>query len=174
MTPLLAFYLGSHPDHQGRMLAEILRQDDAWLELAHDYIQWLFPLAEFSRVVPGAPVLSRKDLMAFRSDPLLRGHMLVALDRMLRFYGLERRGTSVATAFNWNARRDNWFTEDTHNSLRITRILKSLMLVGLEAEAKAFHECLRELCATDANCAVSTDSRAYWLHAVADGAARAV
>ena len=43
MSQLLRFYSGSHPDHRGRMLAEILKQDDLWLELTHDYIQWLFP-----------------------------------------------------------------------------------------------------------------------------------
>ncbi len=154
------------------MLAEVVRQDDTWLELTHDYIQWLFPLIEFSRVVPGAPILSREDLTAFRSDPLLRGHMLIALDRMLRFYGLELRDGSIAKGLNWNDRKDDWFTEDTHNSLRITRILKSLMLVGLEAEAKAFHASLRKLCASESDCAVSTNSQAFWSRAV-DGAAGA-
>lgn len=45
MSQLLRFYCGTHPDHRGRMLAEILRQDDDWLEITHDYIPWLFPLA---------------------------------------------------------------------------------------------------------------------------------
>lgn len=156
------------------MLAEVVRQDDTWLELTHDYIQWLFPLNEFSRVVPGAPIFSREDLTAFRSDPLLRGHMLIALDRMLRFYGLALRGAAIIKGPNWNSRKGNWFSEDTHNSLRITRILKSLMLVGLDAEAKAFHVCLRELCASESDCAVSCDSQVYWSRAVAEGAARAV
>ncbi len=44
MNRLLAFCYGSHPDHRGRMLAEILKQDDLWFELTHDCIQWLFPL----------------------------------------------------------------------------------------------------------------------------------
>jgi len=46
LNPILAFYFGSHPDSEGRRLAEILRQDDLWLEQTHDYIQWLCPLAE--------------------------------------------------------------------------------------------------------------------------------
>jgi hypothetical protein len=139
MTPLLAFYFGSHPDHRGRMLAEIVKQDDDWLETAHDYIQWLFPLTEHSRVIPGAPTLSPSDIKAFRTDALLREHMLVALRRMLRFYGLQYSAGVFTKGANWNDRKSNWFTEPTHNNLRITRILRSLVLVGLEAEATRLH-----------------------------------
>lgn len=42
MNQLLSFYYGSHPDHRGRMLAEIVQQDDDGIEQAHDFIQWLF------------------------------------------------------------------------------------------------------------------------------------
>ena len=48
MNQLLSFYYGSHPDHRGRMLAEIVPQDDDWIEQAHDFIQWLFPLNDLS------------------------------------------------------------------------------------------------------------------------------
>ena len=34
MNRLLAFYLGSHPDARGRMLAEILKQEDLGLPMA--------------------------------------------------------------------------------------------------------------------------------------------
>ena len=166
MSPLLAFYLGSHPDHRGRMLAEIVRQDDDWLEFTHDYIQWLFPLTEHSRVTPGAPILLPADLKAFRSDPLLRDHMLVAFRRMLSFYGLTLGNGRVSKSPNWALRHRNWFTEPTHNNLRITRILKSLMLLGLETEARAFHACLRELCTTEVECAVPAASQAFWAQAV--------
>ena len=166
MTPLLAFYLGSHPDHRGRMLAEIVKQDDDWLETAHDYIQWLFPLTEHSRVVPGAPTLTRSDIKAFRTDALLREHMLVALHRMLRFYGLHVSAEAVTKGPNWLDRKSNWFTEPTHNSLRITRILKSLVLVGLEAEAVRLHACLVKLSATEPDCGVPKESFAFWQQAV--------
>jgi hypothetical protein len=167
MTPLRAFYLGSHADHRGRTLAQILRQDDDWLEAVHDYIQWLFPLDEHSRAVPGSPTLSRADIEAFRTDPLLRQHMLAAWRRMLGFYGL-RVGDdgAVAQAPNWAERKPNWFTQPTHNSLRITRILKSLVLVGLESEAARFQACLLGLCASEPDCGIPAASQAFWRQAV--------
>lgn len=36
MNRLLGFYYGGFPDHRGRFLAEITRQDDLWLEVTHD------------------------------------------------------------------------------------------------------------------------------------------
>ena len=45
-TPLLRFYAGTGPDDRGRFLREIHQWPDDELEHTHDYIQWLFPLAE--------------------------------------------------------------------------------------------------------------------------------
>jgi hypothetical protein len=162
MSPLLAFHLGIRPDHRGRHRDEILRRDDFWLEQTHDYIQWLFPLCEPSRLMPGAPTLTASDLQVFMSDPLLREHMREALRRMLGFYGLAMQGGKVSKSPDWNRRRHDWFTAATHNNLRISRILKSLMLTGLEAEAHAFHACLVELCAREPDCAVPAESQAFW------------
>ena len=69
MNPLLAFYLGSHPDDRGRMLDEILRQDDFWLEVTHDYVQWLFPLDEVSRANARAPLVDGPTRDHFRATP---------------------------------------------------------------------------------------------------------
>jgi hypothetical protein len=85
-SALLAFYLGTHPDHRGRLLAEILRQDDDWLESTHDFIQWLFPLPEASGAWPGAPRLDRDTQQTFLGDELLRRHQRAAYLRMLGFF----------------------------------------------------------------------------------------
>jgi hypothetical protein len=39
----------------------------------------------------------------------------------------------------------NWISPGNHNHLRITRILKSLLILGLEEEARAFCECLKDI-----------------------------
>jgi hypothetical protein len=95
MNQLLPFYIGSHPDHQGLMLAEILRQDELWLETTHDYIQWLFPLADLSRASRHAPLLDNATVEAFATDEVLRQHMRAAYVRMLRFYGLKASPAGV-------------------------------------------------------------------------------
>ena len=166
MNRLLAFYYGSLPDHRGRMLAEILQQDDVWLEATHDYIQWLFPLDEPSRVTPDAPLVDGETGRLFRTDEILQRHLRAALVRMLRFFGLRFDGTNLRQADNWPQRKTEWFTQSTHNSLRITRILKSMMLLGLQRDAIALAAGLEQLCETDPECGVSAESRIHWREAV--------
>ena len=166
MNRLLAFYYGSHPDSHGRMLAEILKQDDHWLEVCHNYIQWLFPTKEFSRVTPDAPVLDKATIDAFNADDLLQNHLRAALIRVLKFYGLRLTSEAVVKGPNWNERKSNWFTENTHNSLRITRILKSLSALGLLDEARAFQAALHSLCDEEPDCGIDKVAMKFWREAV--------
>ena len=156
LNRLLAFYYGIHPDDHGRMLAEVLRQDDDWFEACHNYIQWLFPTREFSRVTPDAPVLDMVTIDAFLSDSLLRQHLRAAFNRILSFYGLAPTASGIVKGLNWDERKSNWFTHNTHNSLRITRILKSLFALGLKADAKAFQSALKYLYETEADRGVAS------------------
>ncbi|MGH6625251.1 MAG: opioid growth factor receptor-related protein [Burkholderiaceae bacterium] len=168
MNRLLAFYYGSQLDDRGRFLADILRQDDFWLERTHDYIQWLFPLHEVSRVSPSAPLIDQEITAAFRSDDLLQAQLRASWLRMLAFMawlaatGLSSKGP------HWAERKSNWFTEGTHNNLRITRILKSLGALGLRSEAKAFLTCLEALRFSEADCGVGETAYEYWRSAVPD------
>lgn len=168
MKPLLAFYYGSHPDDRGRFLAEILRQDDLWLEVTHDYIQWLFPLSEHSRVTPWAPLVDPEIASAFQLDSLLQDHLLASFGRMLSFYGLRREAGPVIQGENWVERKHNWFTQGTHNNLRITRILKSLSGLGLRHEAQAFLACLTELSESEPDCGVGETAYRYWNEAIGE------
>jgi hypothetical protein len=85
----LQSYAGGATDDRGRLLALILRQDDDWLEVTHDFIQWLFPLQEASGTNPGAPRVDAATRDAFRADPLLQQHLRASLLRMLAFLGLQ-------------------------------------------------------------------------------------
>lgn len=166
MNRLLAFYYGGSPDERGRFLAEIIRQDDFWLEITHDYIQWLFPLREFSKIAPSAPLVDKDVLEAFRQDELLRRHLLACFIRMLNFYGLVRRNGEIQKGPNWAERKDNWFTEGTHNELRITRILKSLSILGLRDEADRLLSCLEKLRSSEPDCGVSDTAYQFWRDAI--------
>lgn len=166
MSALLYFYSGTHPDHRGRMLAEILRQDDDWLELTHDYIQWLFPLGELSRASRHAPLLDRATLDAFKRDESIRNHMRAAFVRMLAFYGLRVTREGIVKGPNWDARKSNWFTENTHNNLRLTRMMKSLRALGLAWEAAELQATLLGLCETEPECGIDDIARQFWKDAV--------
>lgn len=166
MSPLLLFYGGTHPDHRGRMLAEILRQDDDWLEATHDVIQWLFPLAEPSRASRHAPLLDAAAVHAFRHDEVLRQHMRAAFVRVLAFFGLAIGRNGIVKAENWPQRKHAWFTCSTHNSLRLTRMLKSLHTLGFDWEARTLQAFLQTLCETEPGCGIDATSRQFWQHAV--------
>jgi hypothetical protein len=123
-TPgILGFLSGDAPDHAGRFVGELQQWPDQRLEAVHDFIQWMFPLKEASPVNPLAPVLDAAALEELRRRAELRARVQentrASYLRMRRFY-----------EGSWH-----WVTPGNHNHLRITRILKSLRLLGLEAEA---------------------------------------
>jgi len=147
---LLAFFRGTGRDDAGRSIETILSWDDTALEYHHDYIQWLFPMRVPSSVHPEAPILTEEVVQEFRRDPVLRRTLLRALDRMLRFYGLERiTGDGgrclIRKAANFAERVRNWLHPGNHNHLRLTRILTCLRTLGLPEEARALYACLREV-----------------------------
>jgi len=162
MSPLIKFYIGSHPDSWGRLLADILEQDDYWLEVTHDYIQWLFPNKERSRVTPEAPIITSEVQVAFERDEKLQQHLQASFYRMLSFYGLAPSEQAIVKANNWENRKSNWFIEDTHNNLRITRILKCLSVLGLHDEAIQFHAALSNLVASESDCGINILTQQYW------------
>lgn len=117
---LLDFYRGDGRDGAGRFLSDVWAFSDEELEVTHDFIQWLFPLPEPSRFVRDVPLLTDEDVLAFRSDPELLSRVLRSADLMRGFY----------------ARTQAWRRPSDHNHARITRILRFLALLGLEAEAQ--------------------------------------
>lgn len=166
MNPLIPFFEGKAPDSFGRFFDDILSQDDFWLEYTHNYIQWLFPNQEPSGVYKNAPTINDEVITAFAENPLLQQQLRRALMRMLAFYGLEMENITVKKAGNWDARKKNWFTRRNHNALRITRILKCLMTLGLKDEAIAFYDALVKLADTEPVCSISRESFLYWYNAV--------
>lgn len=145
---LLDFYFGVGTDDRGRYLNEMLQWPDSRLEEVHDYIQWVFPLAERSGFNIHAPVLTVSEISEFRSNPELRHNLKASFVRILGFYGLILSGShplKVKRALHFEEASVNWISPGNHNHLRITRILKSLLTLGLEEEALAFYNCLEDI-----------------------------
>ncbi|MCJ1408786.1 hypothetical protein MMC19_002862 [Ptychographa xylographoides] len=146
--PLVSFYDPSIASHNaiGRTLSSILAWNDRKLEASHDYIQFLFPLPEGSGFNWAAPVIDRDTFNAFRSRPELRARLKDSFVRMLTFYGFELREngneSEVIQGPNFPKVARNWVTRFDHNHLRITRIIRSLRILGLESEAHAFYSAL--------------------------------
>ncbi len=151
-SEILAFYSGTSTDPRGRRLLDIQKWPDDLLESNHDFIQWMFPLLEPSSVHPEAPVLDQETIREFRAQPALQQHLRESFLRMLAFYGFELnedREPQVRRRPDFAGQSTNWLWPGNHNHLRITRILKSLRLLGLEPEAQAFFKCLSELYAEE-------------------------
>ena len=166
---LVAFYRGDGRDHRGRLLSHIRQYAFHDLERHHDYIQWLFPLPEPSGANPGAPLLSAEDMAAFESDESLRKALLQSFELMLQFYGLEliyrEAIVEVVRNANFHERSSVWLTSGNHNFLRISRILRSLSLLGCGAHAVVFLKCLEDIYVEEAS-TIGNTTMGYWRRAV--------
>ncbi|XP_045561745.1 opioid growth factor receptor-like protein 1 isoform X1 [Salmo salar] len=133
--PNLQFYRGQIPSSPDGVFIEDFH--NKWhrkyskLEEVHSYIQWLFPLQE-----PGmnyqAKELTKKEIEAFLEDGTAKQRLVTSYKLMLDFYGIELSNDitgEVKLANNWRERFDN-LERNTHNNLRITRILKCLGTLG--------------------------------------------
>jgi hypothetical protein len=169
-SALLEFYRAAGPDHRGRTLSDIHHFDFYELEFNHDYIQWLFPLPEPSGANALAPVLSSADIAAFHEDDGLRRALLQSFVLMVQFYGLKlsdvNGGVEVVRAENFDERSANWLSRGNHNFLRVSRILRSLALLGLSRYASAFLQCLDGIYAEHSEI-IGHTTVGYWRRAIA-------
>jgi hypothetical protein len=151
-SEILAFYSGRSTDPRGRRLLDIQQWPDDLLESNHDFIQWMFPLLEPSSVHPEAPILDHETIREFKAHPELQENLRKSFQRMLAFYGFQlnaQGGLAICRRPDFADQSANWLWPGNHNHLRITRIIKSLRLLGLEPEAKAIFKCLSELYAEE-------------------------
>lgn len=142
---IVNFTLGEGTDHRGRRINQIWAQDDFWLEHTHDYIQWLFPIPEAGRFNSFAPLLDPESRKWFANNPELQAQQTRSLDRMLKFFGLERRGALVEAGPYLNVRDHIWLKAGGHNHLRITRIIRSLHLCGQVELARCFQSAVIQI-----------------------------
>lgn len=166
--PLIAFYRDRARDDRDRTLEEIVAWGDERLEEIHDFIQWLFPLPERSGANPAAPVLTAETIAAFHATPAMRQRLREAWERMLRFYGLAWNGKSVERAANFRERAENWLWQGNHNHLRLTRILRSTLLLGLEEESAALFHALNAIY-REYPSRISSRTHAFWSDAAQSG-----
>jgi hypothetical protein len=171
------FYRGAALPN-GTRLVDLWAWSDEALEASHDYIQWMFPLDMPSRANPSAPTLTEDDRRMFVWDDVLRDRLQISLGVMLRFFGLERvvvppaEGNRegkvvILRARDFDRRRAVWLWPDHHNHRRLSRILRSLTILGHERDARALFACLDDIARTDGRDVVTFETREHWRRAVA-------
>jgi hypothetical protein len=117
---LIPFYLGESADSSGRTIEDIWAWDFEDLECTHDYIQWLFPLAEQSRFNENAPLVTAEIVRVFQSDSRLQQNLRRSFAVMLRFYGLqsnelETNKVEIGRSTDYPLRKQEWVTIFDHN-----------------------------------------------------------
>ena len=84
---------------------------------------------------------------------------------MYRFYGLEYHGVKVIkNPTTWAHKGSKWVTPGNHNFLRLTRILKSLMLFGMKQEAITLELFLEGLYESNKNI-ITEETLNFWMEA---------
>lgn len=141
------------------------------LEKSHNYIQWLFPTYEASRVNPEAVPLRAHEAKHIQEDPETRERFLTSFDMMLDFYGFrlaDEETGKLEKASNWESRFSN-LIRSTHNHARITRILKSLGVLGEgRFQAPFVIALLHEVFETKQLFGISPSTIQYWLRSISD------
>jgi hypothetical protein len=140
-------------DSKLRTISVIWNFTDQQLESNHDYIQWLFPLAERSVAVPDSPVLSSADIVKIRLSPTAKEALERSTKRMLDFFRSS----------------NHWIRMHDHNHLRITRIVRSLALLVNWIAAKDFLTEVENMIGKSSD-NVSVNSRHHWTNALTVGA----
>ena len=139
------FLKGLEPDDQGRLIHQIWNFSDIEIERTHDFIQRLFPLNE-----PSAMSLNKfyiKDpalIERIRIDLTIANNLIASKNFFLGFL----------------SRNDQWQRHHNHNQLRITRIIKSLMLLVSRDEAESFHRDVMSL--IHLNSHIPTKAYEHW------------
>jgi hypothetical protein len=167
---IVPFYLQEIAYPAGQSIQEIWEWDLEKLEGVHDYIQWLFPLTERSAFNSGAPIVDEEIIQTFQSDPHLQNNLRRSLTVMLRLYGLQRYESPegkvvIDRSPDYPNRKPEWVRLFNHNYLRITRILKCLMIFDLPEEAQAFYGCLQQIYRENSD-RIGSKTFHYWTDAV--------
>ena len=162
----VAFFEGREPDDQGRMITDFLRYSSGHLELSHDYIQRVFPLQEPS-LFSDAPLISDDEIKAVRTSKTAQDNIRRVYQKMLWFWKID---DANLRKWDFPVPVRLWNHPNNHNCLRMTRVLKSLKLLGMEQEYQDFSERLSYLLSlrADGLVRISEETARIWEENMAD------
>lgn len=149
MSEIVAFYKGENVHPLKYTIDEMWKWEAKQIEGIDSFIHWLFPLDEPSEGNLKAPILTKDDIAEFRTNGQIRENLMMSFRMMLRYYGFTYApdATSIERASDFEA-RSGWLYPSNHHYLKITRILKCLMLLDFEDVAHMFFSALREVYGT--------------------------
>jgi hypothetical protein len=162
MSKITDFYTNNGLDNEGRSFEEIMFATDDWLEVAHDWVQWVFPLQDLSNFNENAPILTDEEVQIFRSDPKIQKNLEWAYFRFLHFLGLNYQDHQIIEGENFEKRKPHVWAGFNHNYLRITRFIACLQKCDRQADVDVFYEWLTQ---NKARFGISDNTFDYWTRA---------
>jgi len=165
--PIVDFYSGKATDTSGRNLREI----HTWIITSwkmsmitfNGCFRWPSPVS----IIHLHTFLMRNKSLNFTRMPNYEQSYCHRFDIMLGFYGFERNNMSIIRSNKWEERNPNWLRTGNHNHLRLTRIFRSLSILGLKDYAYALFEVLNAIFAERSN-VISDTTMEYWKHALVE------
>ncbi len=120
------------------------------LEAEHKFIQHIFPTTTISPHNRTAPILDEETVQVLNMDSDVQRRQRMAFRIMLNFLKLEEMGAGtpkyqIVPSCDYRKDKPKWLNQNDHNQLRLSRMVKSLYLLGNEKEAIAFHHAINLL-----------------------------
>lgn len=142
---IIEFYRDKHAvwvDANTRMTVEDMHtcMDFSMLESSHSFIQWIFPTDERSRFNPDAPLLAQDEARSIASNLYTALRVRESFVMIIRFFGFEMNDDGDVVAADTH--RLLHLVENRHNWMRISRILRSLLMLGFTQYAHSFFQAL--------------------------------
>jgi hypothetical protein len=159
--PIVRFYLGQAVHPTGHTLQEILSNKDFDLNRAHNITQWLFPLDRPSHHAIDAPYLSREEVLLFRTNRILRENYIAAFNRYIVLFAMKNMGHTIVIEPDFNG-NNMWLYPNSHAFVRITRMLRSMNLLGFEKEARSLMDALMEVNSKHGNNLIDRATIEFW------------
>lgn len=137
------FYKCRASNQDCHSLHDIWNFTDKEYEAEHGFIQWVFPSDEPSMVNSYAPIADQKLQQEFLSSPQLRLRLKRSYMQFLDFIGIDITSNG-ALSINNKGKFYLRVQRRNHNLQRITRVIRSLYLLGLRDYALDFHAFLMQ------------------------------
>lgn len=151
MNPILQFYLNDDRirDQLGFTHKNFINGTDEWLEDCHGHIQWAFPMEVPSMVLmQNTPILTPEVIESFKNSNDLRTKLSQSYTRMWNFY-FNETVEFENDCFIYKTSLTQWITPRNHNFLRLTRMIRSLRMLGLPEAATHLYKKLCDIYADE-------------------------
>ncbi len=170
MDKNIRFLLGHEFDDNGLTVQQYLQFDENDWETQHDVIQLAFPTMTQSKFHPHQPFLPASfDISNLTDDERQRVKATVSL--LLHSYmnslGVEFliNQTLVTFTMKQHIQTPAWASSRDHNTLRLTRILECLGILGMGNIQTALHDFLVYDIGVKYSGAISAKTIAFWVAA---------